>query len=105
MAPGVACTACATPADFCAPSPAPPWNSLPSPLVHEPPEAASRYFWKLSVVPEESERKIGVMAVSGRVLPSLSAAMAGSFHLVSWPWKILASVSPLSTSPSTPSTL
>ena len=97
MAPGVACTACATPADFCAPSPAPPWNSLPAPFVQAAGAAALRYFWKLSVVPEESERKIGVMAVSGSVAPAFSAAIAGSFHLVIWPWKILAMVSPLRT--------
>ncbi len=48
--------ACTTPDDFCAPSPAPPWNSLPAPLVHDCGAAAARYFWKLSVVPEESER-------------------------------------------------
>src|SRR6476619_6602857 len=45
------------------------------------------------------------MSASGRLAPLLSAAMAGSFHLVIWPWKILASTSPLMTSLSAPSTL
>src|SRR5213595_1984338 len=105
MEPGVAWMACTTPDDFCAPSPAPPWNSLPAPLVHDCGAAAARYFWMLSVVPEESDRQTGLMSASGRLVPLFSAAIAGSFHLMIWPWKIFASTSGLITSLSTPSML
>ena len=42
------------------------------------------------MVPEESERWAMVIAVLGRVTPGLSAAIAGSFHFVILPWKMLA---------------
>lgn len=98
-------TACATPAEPFAPSPTPPVKSEPAPEVHAPFDAVSRYCWKLSVVPDESERTIGVMFASGSSAPSLRAAMAGSFHVVIEPLKIFAAVSAFSTSSSTPSTL
>ena len=60
---------------------------------------------KFSVVPESSERCTGVMARSGSVAPSLSAAIAGSFHLVIVPAKMPAMVAASRLSVSTPSTL
>ena len=60
---------------------------------------------KFSVVPDSSERKKTLMGVAGRVTPLLSAAMAGSFHMVILPSKILAATSALRTSLSTPATL
>ncbi len=46
------------------------------------------------VVPELSERWAIVIAVLGSDTPLLSAAIAGSFHLVICPMKIFASVGP-----------
>ena len=40
---------------------------------------------KFCVVPDLSERLTGVIARSGSVTPGLSAAIAGSFHLVILP--------------------
>src|SRR3954467_4653707 len=51
-----------------------------------------RYLVKLSVVPELSERCTARIGVAGRVTPALSAMMAASFHLVTLPAKIFASV-------------
>ncbi len=48
------------------------------------------------VVPEPSERCDTVMAVAGSLSPGFSAAMAGSFHLVMAPRKMLAAVTPSS---------
>src|SRR6478672_153699 len=88
-----------------APSPTPPANDLPAPLPHAPFEAASRYFWKLSVVPDSSLRKITLIGAAGRVAPSFSALISGASHVLTVPLKILASVGPSSTKPSTPSAL
>jgi hypothetical protein len=44
-------------------------------------------FW---VVPEESERTAMVIELLGSVTPVLSAAIAGSFHFVILPSKMLA---------------
>ena len=44
------------------------------------------------VVPLPSERCTTVMLVLGNVAPEFSAAMAGSFHFLMWPRKMLASV-------------
>ena len=40
---------------------------------------------KLNDVPLESERKIGVIAMSGRFAPGFSFFSAASFHLVTLP--------------------
>ena len=70
--------------------------------VHTFGATAARYCWKFSVVPDLSERDTVVMSVPGSVTPGLSAAMAGSFHLVmSW-FMIFASVSGDSWRESTP---
>jgi hypothetical protein len=53
---------------------------------------AARYSVKFSVVPESSERLTGVMAVSGSWASGLSAAIAGSFHVVIFWLKIFAMV-------------
>ena len=49
-----------------------------------------RYSEKFCVVPEESERTAGVIAVHGRLTPGLSALIAGSFQVVMLPWKMFA---------------
>ena len=48
---------------------------------------------KFFVVPDSSERWTTTMSRSGSSAPSLSAAMAASFHLVMVPEKTLAMVS------------
>ena len=60
---------------------------------------------KLAVVPEGSERWTGMMSASGSATPEFSAVIAGSFHFVIWPRKILAVVSPSSFSLVTPDRL
>src|SRR4051794_28116682 len=70
--------------------------------VHTVGAAATRNFVKLSVVPELSDRCATTIGVDGSLAPGLSAAMAGSFQVVTWRWKILAIVSGLSCSSSTP---
>jgi len=89
MPPSVALTALETPELACLPSPLP-VHVLPEGAVHSVGAAAARYLVKFSVVPDESERKKTLMAVAGRVTPGLMAAIAGSFHLVMTPLKILA---------------
>src|SRR4051794_37315374 len=79
--------------------PAPAWvsagHSMVEPLFsfHVFGAAATRYWVKLSVVPDPSERWATVMAVDGSLASGLSAAMAGSFHVLMSRWKILATVS------------
>src|SRR4029450_13033608 len=88
----------------------PPWvlagqaTVSPLPSFHAG-DAAFRYLVKLLVVPEPSERWATVMFLSGSVTPELSAAIAGSFHFLMSAWKILARVSGLSCSLSTPDRL
>ena len=60
---------------------------------------------KLSVVPELSERCTVRILVAGSVAPGLSAAIAGSFQVVTLPAKILAMVGALSCRLVTPLTL
>ncbi len=60
---------------------------------------------KFAVVPDSSERCTGVMSVSGRFAPGLSAAIAGSFHFVISPLKIFAVTSGESCRLSTPERL
>src|SRR5450759_2129552 len=104
MPPSVAFTALATPADFSLPSPLP-VHFLPGAAGQSVGAAAFRYLVKLSVVPDSSERKKTLMAVAGRVTPLLMAAMAGSFHAVMRPLKILAVTAGVRISLSTPFTL
>src|SRR5215212_2331860 len=88
-----------------APSPTPPLKVLPLPLPHAPSDAASRYFWKLSVVPDSSLRKITLIGSAGSVALEFSALISGASHVLTVPLKIFAAVGPSSTSPSTPGTL
>src|SRR5882757_8905500 len=88
-----------------APSPTPPANVLPAPLPHAPSDAASRYFWKLSVVPDSSLRNRTLIGSPGSVALAFSALISGASHVLTVPLKILARVGPSSTSPSTPATL
>ena len=81
-----------------APSPTPPLNVLPAPLPQAPSDAASRYFWKLSVVPDSSLRKTTLIGSPGKCPPEFSALISGSFHVVTAPLKIFAAVGPSSTS-------
>src|ERR1700752_414787 len=60
------------------------------PRVHTLGTASLRNRVKFCVVPEESERTAMGIGVPGRLAPGLSAAMAGSFHVLIWPWKIFA---------------
>jgi anti-sigma factor RsiW len=69
---------------------------------HAAPALALTHSVKFCVVPESSERCTGVIAVLGSLTPSFSFAMAGSFHLVILPSKILATVAPSRFSESTP---
>src|SRR3954447_9577206 len=107
MPPSEAFTAVATPLEPCAPLPTPPLNFLPAPLVQSAFAAAPRYFWKLSVVPDSSARETTWIGLSGRFRLSLplTALMAGSFHLVMPPLKILAVTDGVSVSLSTPDSL
>ena len=66
---------------------------------------ATRNLVKLLVVPEPSERWTTVILVDGRSASGLSALMASSSQLVISAWKILAMVSGLRLSSSTPSRL
>src|ERR1700727_3277108 len=77
-----------------APSPTPPLNDLPLPLPQAPSEAPSRYFWKLSVVPDWSLRNTTWIGRSGSGVPALSAAIAGAFQFLIVPLKILAAIGP-----------
>ena len=52
----------------------------------------------MNVVPDPSERCTTAIAVLGSLMPGLSFAIAGSFHFVISPRKILAMVGPSSTS-------
>src|ERR1700722_1298472 len=94
MDPSVLLTAALVPSLPLAPSPTPPLNFLPAPLPHAPLDAASRYFWKLSVVPDSSARKTTWIGSAGIAKPLFSASIAGSFHWVMAPLKILATVGP-----------
>src|SRR5262245_34222956 len=103
MPPADCWTSWATPVFFSAPCVVLAQATLsPLPRVHAGPAAATRYLLKLLVVPEPSERCTTVILVAGRFTPGLSAAMAGSFHIVIDVPKILPSVSGLNWSLSTP---
>src|SRR6202011_1140467 len=102
MEPAVPLIAAEVPSFPFAPSPTPPLNTFPAPLPHAPFDAESRYFWKLSVVPDSSLRKTTWIGSPGSETPGFSAATAGSFHVVMAPLKILAAVGPSSPLAATP---
>src|ERR1700759_1952110 len=100
--PGVFLMAAEVPSLPLAPSPTPPLNDFPPPLPQAPSEAPSRYCWKLSVVPDWSLRNTTCIGRSGRVVPALSAPIAGSFQFLIVPLKIFAVVGPSRFSELTP---
>src|SRR5699024_8943221 len=85
--PLVSATASATSAVSGLPSPTLPFQSLEGSAVQAPSEAALRYVVMFSVVPDAFDRKNTEIVRSGSGAPSLSAAIAGSFHLVILPLK------------------
>src|SRR5262249_21730154 len=97
---------CATPVLPCAP-----WVSdgqftvLAAPSVQTPGAALLSQVVKFCVVPELSERCATVIDVLGSFALGLSAAIAGSFHVLIWRWKIFAVVSAESWRFFTPDTL
>src|ERR1700733_1114294 len=103
MAPAVDLMICATPLP---PSPARAVDGHltvePVPSVQPLPAASTRYWVKLAVVPEPSERTASVIALLGRFRPGLSALIAGSSQVLIWPWKIFARVGASSFRPVTP---
>ena len=106
MAPEVCLINSATPEFFSAPCvDSGQLTSSPLPRVQTLGDAAVRYFVKLLVVPEPSERCTTVIAVAGNSASGLSAAILGSFHVVISAWKIPAITSGLSCSSVTPSRL
>jgi hypothetical protein len=105
MDPSVDLIAADVPSLPLAPSPTPPLKVFPAPLPQAPLPAASRYFWKLSVVPDSSLRNTTWIGSFGNATPGLSAWIAGSFHVVIAPLKILAAVAPSRLSELTPLTL
>src|SRR3954452_12332851 len=74
------------------------WDQAPCP-------ALLSHSVKFLLVPESSERWTGTMRSAGRLVPGLSALIAGSFQSVMLPAKILAAVLVYSCSLSTPETL
>ena len=72
--------------------------SLPT-LLFQVGLTCDRKSVKPLVVPDESERCTMVIDVLGRLTPGLSLAIAGSFHFLIVPWKMLAVVGPSSLRP------
>src|SRR6187549_1892107 len=93
------------PSEPLAPVPPGAFHALALPKVQSASAALLRYLVKLSVVPNSSERCTAWIAVDGSLAPLFSAVIAGSFHLVILPEKILASVGASIWRPSTPSRL
>src|SRR4051812_40828535 len=105
MVPGLAFTAALTPSEPLAPVPTGHGTSLAAPNVQVVGATAVRYEVNTDVVPEPSERCTTWMALLGKVAPLLSALIAGSFHVLIFPAKIPASVSPESFRSVTPERL
>src|SRR2546421_6450973 len=94
-----------TPSEPFSASPPGAFQVLSLPYVQSVPAVLDRNLAKLSVVPELSDRCTDRIFVAGSVAPWLSAAIAGSFQVVTLPEKILAMVAGLSCRPETPLTL
>src|ERR1700691_6620451 len=75
------------------------------PSFHALPAASTRYWEKLAVVPEPSERTSRLIEELGRLALGLRALIAGSFQVVILPEKISASTVASSFRPVTPDTL
>src|ERR1022692_219945 len=100
MPPAVWATTADTPSLPLPPIPTGHATVLPT-LVFDPPNAVTqaglvcvRKSVKMAVVPDPSERWATAMGVLGRLIPGFRALIAGSFHVVMAPEKILPSVSP-----------
>src|SRR5512147_334916 len=102
MAPLVCLTCWATPEDCAADWPPLACQVLPPEYFQFCGVAAIRYLVKLSVVPESSERWKAWIFRSGSFAEGLSFLIAGAFHLVILPSKILARVGASRTRLSTP---
>src|SRR6476619_3398179 len=95
MPPSVRVTRPATPAEPRAPMPAGKLTAVELPTFDfQSPFTAERKSVKLYVVPDPSERKIGVIRRFGMSAPLFSALIAGSFQFVIWPRKIFEIVFP-----------
>src|SRR3954454_17081679 len=92
MAPSVCLTTVVTPSDLVPPWPPGAVQFLPPSNVQTSGAVAARNLVKLSVVPDSSERCTDLTAVAGSVALGLSFLIAGSFHFVILPAKILAIV-------------
>src|ERR1700722_4227187 len=77
----------------------------PVPSFHELAAASTRYWEKLAVVPDPSERTSRVIEVLGRLALGLSALIAGSFQVLISPWKIAERTDAWSFRPVTPGRL
>src|SRR2546429_8081933 len=94
-------------------TPSEPFSALPPgafqflslPKVQSAVAVLDRNLVELSVVPELSDRCTARIFVAGSVAPELSAAIAGSFQVVTLPAKIFAMVAGLSWRLDTPVTL
>src|SRR5215475_4370611 len=105
MAPSVCARNFEMPSEPCSASPPGAFQTLSWPNVQDGALVEARYLVKLSLVPELSARCTVVIFVDGRLAPELSAAISGSFHLVTLPAKMSASVVPDSCRLLTPLTL
>src|SRR6476661_3010215 len=85
---GVVLMALPTPSEPFAPWPPGAFQTLSWSYVHLLPPAAVKYFVKLSVVPEPSERWNVTIVELGRVAFGFTWAIAGSFHFETVPEKI-----------------
>src|SRR3954470_19980853 len=105
MAPEVALTCWATPAEPAADWPPLACHALPPEYFRLSAVVAIRYLVKLSVVPDSSERWNAWILRSGSLADGFSFLIAASFQLVILLSKILASVGASRTRLSAPGTL
>src|SRR5919198_532556 len=92
MAPSVCLTTVVTPSEWAPPCPPGAVHFLPPSNFQMSGAVAVRNLVKLSVVPDSSERCTDLTGVAGRVAFGLSFLIAGSFHFVIFPAKMLAMV-------------
>src|SRR5207244_1337079 len=100
MAPSVCLTAAATPELPLAPCPTGHSTALSEPTLSDHSELAlDSQEVNTAVVPDSSERCTIVICVDGSFTPLLSAAISGSFHVLTLPRKTSAVVLPSSLRP------
>src|SRR5689334_8962375 len=95
-------TALATPSEPLAPVPPGAFHAFAWSKVQSLAAALLRYLVKLSVVPDSSDRCTVWIVLDGSLAPLFWDAIAGSFHLVTLPEKILPRVGASSCRLSTP---